>query len=560
MPQQSNDTTGVHRFEKNNYFYGKLLTVRDMAAEQAYHSGIQRTLSRHVTDWGVVCGLDVSTAHSTDGESGAETLEVTVSEGLALDRCGRLLSVADEEHQTVDLPPMVDGVETDTVSVYVAYDECFTDPVPAAKMENACDEDCEDNRIIEAAEVTVEAGAPTDAHKSVAKVSFPGATDLDPNGNVDTDAVLAGPARSYYDNEPRTACPPTDDGLILVGTLTGQGGDWANPSFTYGPLVYTNDMLYDALVNHATDFGNPHDVVASITGVPPDESGNVDITADEPISVTTGDSSLNLSFSGDAGGEFPEEYRDYLLEKSLQCECNAFADLAARFDMERPGKIARILETRLEEWRAEDIDYLDIFEGNSELVELETDFSEELEDEQWSFIGGTDRYAASVKRLEEAITDDDPTPLVVAIAQIRVCDAASCLTGDCLDFDRFPFEREALPRPFSHGDYVLDSQDNLELIEDDNGMRLGLEETMTVLDFPPTSHIEFDMFSEVEWDDVFLQLSVVDREGREVKIFEGEADSDWDATHRFSVSEPDLTRLRIILRQEVAGLRRFCRR
>jgi hypothetical protein len=559
MSQQSNDTTGVHRFEKNNYFYGKLLTVRDMAAEQAYHSGIQRTHSRHVTDWGVICGLDVSTTRSTDEESGEETLEVTVSEGLALDRCGRLLSVADEQHRTVALPPVADGVETDTISVYVAYDECFTDPVPAAKMENACEEDCKDNRIIETAEVTVEPGAPTDAHKSVAEVTFPSATDLSANGTVDRDAVLARPARSYYENEPRTSCPPTDDGRILVGTLSGQSGDWANPPFTYGPLVYTNDLLYDALVNHATDFGNPHDVVASITGVTPDESGNVDITADDPISVTPGDHSLNLSFSGDVGGDFPEEYRDYLLEKSLQCECNAFADLAARFDMVHPGNIAQTLETHLSDWRAGDADYLDVFGGEPALLDQEKAFHGELTQDKWSFIGGADRYLAAVQRLEEALAAD-PTPLPVAIAQIRVCDAASCLTGDCLDFDRFPFAREELPRPFSHGDYVLDSKDNIELLQDENGMRLGLEETMTVLDFPPTSHIEFDMFSEVQWDDVILHLTAVDRHGEEFTIFEGEADTEWDLTHRFSATEPDLTRLRIALRQEVAGLRRFCRR
>jgi len=775
MSHQPNDTTGVHRFEKNNYFYGKLLTVRDMAAEQAYHSGIQRALSRHVTDWGVVCGLDVTTTRTTDEESEQEVLEVTVSEGLALDRCGRLLSVADEQHRTVDLPPIADGVETDTISVYVAYDECFTDPVPAAKMENACEEDCEDNRIVEAGDVTVEPGAPADPHKSVAEVNFPSAEDLgiddpgaqtldavgdlllidadstgeelratvdlslsesapdgtvtvdisppqtgDPNtlvgdlgipadtligpdgfqppdgeftvtggigeGNsrmavggsleataredgfrldgtltfdtpsdtieipidftvsvdgsdigiegdltypetlieadavlsftdrddqfvlsgaahlfrnddgererlgtietttwedeagevdgvlvdrpvvddtddedIDTDAVLAGPARSYYENEPRTTCPPTDDGRILVGTLTSADDDWASTSFTYGPLVYTNDLLYDALVNHATDFGNPHGAVASIKGVTPDESGDVDITSDEHISVTTGDHSLDFSLTGGGDG-FPEEYREYILEKSLRCECNAFADLAARFDMVRPGNIAQTLESHLEAWRAGRADYLDVFQGESALLQQEKDFHTELTEDRWAFVGGTDRYLAAVQRLEETLSAGEPTPLAVAIAQLRVCEAASCLTGDCLDFGRFPFARESIPRPFSHGDYVIDSNDNVQLVRADDGMRLGLEEATTVVDFPTTSYIEFDMFSDVQWDDVILELVAVDRHGEEFTIYDGDADTEWDVTHRFSLAEPDLTRLRIVTEQESADLSRFCRR
>ncbi len=44
-------------FERNRYFYGKLLTVRDFEVEQRYHSGKRALLNRLVHGAGVVCGL-----------------------------------------------------------------------------------------------------------------------------------------------------------------------------------------------------------------------------------------------------------------------------------------------------------------------------------------------------------------------------------------------------------------------------------------------------------------------------------------------------------------------
>lgn len=173
-------TAAVEEFSRNNYFYGKLLTVEDMDVEQAYHTHVQRTVNRFISDWGVICGLEVSAEPVSVDDADRQELAITVSEGLALDRCGRLIAVEDDVHDRVPIPVIADGDVTDTVSVYVEYDECYADPVPAAKMENACEQECKDNRIVQGAKVTVEPGPPGDYHKSIANIEFPDVSGLHP--------------------------------------------------------------------------------------------------------------------------------------------------------------------------------------------------------------------------------------------------------------------------------------------------------------------------------------------------------------------------------------------
>ncbi|MFB6155716.1 MAG: hypothetical protein ABEJ22_07450 [Haloferacaceae archaeon] len=576
MSNTHDGAAGMHSFERNNYFYGKLLTVRDMATEQAYHTDVQRTLSRYVTGFGGVCGLEVTSGLETD-EDGDEVLEVRVSEGLALDQCGRLVVVADEVTRTLPVPVYAEesgtDVETDTVSVYVEYEECFTEPVPVAKTESACDDECESNRVIESADVTVVPGEPAVDPKSVAEIEFPdplelGETDdrfaeritvrgdlaaqsiytdepattsldlvftegvprgtatvslsvntveqeitgrlslptgqfvdedglrlpdgefdltgavsltgendqrstdvtgtleirdgggqvtlsgvldddpqaegqfdfdltldrtengvsfektlrrdvgevrqearltfdltLDPldgdrlasgelsltivrgSGDAQTaydlftletteweradgrtvdgllvdvpersgpdltaaeiDHLLARMARSYYENEPRESCPDVSTGPILVGTITRDGGTWAQTTFERGPLVYTNDMLYDVVARHATDYENPHDVKLEVGGGaaadggaqarqadaslgvegPAGPEGTVGFTSsDGSIDVTPNRGLQTLDFTAQVGmDEAFERYHVY--ERSLQTTREAFTEL-----------------------------------------------------------------------------------------------------------------------------------------------------------------------------------------------------------------------------------------
>lgn len=78
----TNDT--LFPFTRNSYFFGKLLTQRDMEAEQDYFNNKRRLLNVLQNGSGVICGLNVV---KVDGAT------VAVKSGLALDGLGRELVV-----------------------------------------------------------------------------------------------------------------------------------------------------------------------------------------------------------------------------------------------------------------------------------------------------------------------------------------------------------------------------------------------------------------------------------------------------------------------------------
>jgi hypothetical protein len=67
-------------FERNRYFYGKLLTVNDFEVEQKYVNDKRRLLNRFLYGSGVVCGLNVVRV---------DDATVSVEMGMALDFSGR---------------------------------------------------------------------------------------------------------------------------------------------------------------------------------------------------------------------------------------------------------------------------------------------------------------------------------------------------------------------------------------------------------------------------------------------------------------------------------------
>ena len=80
----------VPTFERNNYFYGKLITVRDSVQEQRFFNEKRRLINRMILGCGVVCGLDVTWDPAAK--------DLVVSPGLALDCRGRELLVCEPTH------------------------------------------------------------------------------------------------------------------------------------------------------------------------------------------------------------------------------------------------------------------------------------------------------------------------------------------------------------------------------------------------------------------------------------------------------------------------------
>jgi hypothetical protein len=112
-------------FERLNYFFGKLLTVRDFQTEQSYFNEKRWMLNRQAMGCGVVCGMEVSAKNSAQ-----DPLQVMVDRGLALDQYGNEIFIG--AAQTVDLPqaqpPSADRAE---YFICVRYKEQYTEPVPA---------------------------------------------------------------------------------------------------------------------------------------------------------------------------------------------------------------------------------------------------------------------------------------------------------------------------------------------------------------------------------------------------------------------------------------------
>lgn len=104
-------------FERNRYFYGKLLSVDDFETEQKYFNDKRRTINRFLFGSGVVCGLNVV---EVDDES------ISVECGLALDFAGREI-VIDEPviRRIVDLEgyESEDGQDTGTYYLCLEYQE-----------------------------------------------------------------------------------------------------------------------------------------------------------------------------------------------------------------------------------------------------------------------------------------------------------------------------------------------------------------------------------------------------------------------------------------------------
>lgn len=146
-------------FERNHYFYGKLLTVRDFESEQKYMNDKRRLINRLMHGAGVVSGLQVV---AIDDKS------LSVEMGVALDSLGREIVVPSPV--TLKLST-IEGFSNNeyakNVYLCIAYDEKGKEPVHSVgNHTNTSEEINEYNRISESYKLFVreEAPEPTNIH------------------------------------------------------------------------------------------------------------------------------------------------------------------------------------------------------------------------------------------------------------------------------------------------------------------------------------------------------------------------------------------------------------
>ena len=114
-------------FERNRYFYGKLLTVRDFEVEQRYHSSKRALLNRLVHGSGVVCGLGVTASDEST---------LMIESGMALDYQGREIVLPETLFRKLQ---MLEGQETlagrKDAYLCLSYAEEDVEPVNATGAE-----------------------------------------------------------------------------------------------------------------------------------------------------------------------------------------------------------------------------------------------------------------------------------------------------------------------------------------------------------------------------------------------------------------------------------------
>lgn len=147
------NVTRYYPFERNRYFYGKLLTVRDFESEQKYFSNKRRLLNRLLHGTGVVAGLHVV---AVDDKS------ISVEAGLALDHLGREIIIPSPT--TLKLST-IEGFSNNEYakSVYLclAYQEKGKEPVHSvANSSTRSEEVSEYNRILESYKLFIQEEPP----------------------------------------------------------------------------------------------------------------------------------------------------------------------------------------------------------------------------------------------------------------------------------------------------------------------------------------------------------------------------------------------------------------
>jgi len=263
----------LNKFERNKFFYGKLMTVRDFELEQNYFNGKRHLLNRLIHGVGLVCGLKVKNPNPK-----GNTLEIDLKSGAALDCWGREI-VVDKTYEGLEVKGTFDNTKLNYL--YLKQKPCLKDPVPVLANASTCEQECCYSRIRENFEVVLSQEKPEEIEINKIKLSSDKLVDN---------------AQSYFDDYLLEECPKCecDDPKVLLAVVkkTDSGGEIdEDETYKYRSVVYNNPMLYDLISSHMVDFDNPHRATAkqvgalkSVKGVE-NPGGNIDLIGKDPIEI-----------------------------------------------------------------------------------------------------------------------------------------------------------------------------------------------------------------------------------------------------------------------------------
>jgi hypothetical protein len=141
--QENAENCKLRAFEKNNYFYGKLMTVRDFVLEQNYVNDKRWLINNLLFGSGTVCGLNVSLKNGTN---------IVIEPGFAIDKCGREIILP--ENVSLTLSANDTPSNGNKKAIYISYKECPKERV-RAQTASTCDEVCANNRVEESYDIEI---------------------------------------------------------------------------------------------------------------------------------------------------------------------------------------------------------------------------------------------------------------------------------------------------------------------------------------------------------------------------------------------------------------------
>lgn len=232
--------------ERNNYYFGKLMTARDFTDEQSYLNEKRWMVNRLGLGWGVLCGLGVR-PHAHDKR------KVVVEAGFALDPYGHEILVCREE--TVDLLPGLDDCppaqrvtspphvasppspKSHRLYLSIKYEECGVNPSPI--MIDSCEgykEECVYNRTREGYRFIVSRERP-DPH-----------TPHEHGCDGQCHRRLQDPSAAISGCCPeRPGCEPVPLAAICYNETTDTTVMDIDTSMSSRKLAFSNEMLFELL-------------------------------------------------------------------------------------------------------------------------------------------------------------------------------------------------------------------------------------------------------------------------------------------------------------------------
>ena len=254
MEQHDTHSNSLPAFVRTSTFYGQLLDRDYFDCEQRYFLEKISLLSRMVSGYGVICGLDVRLCH--DGRA------VIVTPGAALDRRGRVIVVGSAS-APVDLPaepeepkePKQTDYDQDDrqgrngkgrwAHIVICYHECAAKPEPVMAPSCEGESACAPGRIEERYKIEIRPGRAPHVDCESRSPDFVQA------GRINYPAI----ATWITQNCPSSKGDPCIPLANIRLRREGCGKD--DIDITVRPIVYTNDLLWDLLVGLANEAEQP---------------------------------------------------------------------------------------------------------------------------------------------------------------------------------------------------------------------------------------------------------------------------------------------------------------